>query len=34
MGWGLREFADLLHELALLKDKALGAVKHGRKREE
>ena len=28
------EFADLLHELALLEEKALGDVKHGRKREE
>src|ERR671925_672072 len=26
------ELADLLHELALLEEKALGAVKHGRKR--
>ena len=27
------ELADLLHELALLEEKALGAVKHGRKRD-
>ena len=27
------ELADLLHELALLEEKALEAVKHGRKRE-
>jgi hypothetical protein len=27
------ELADLLHELALLEEQALGAVKHGRKRE-
>ena len=27
------ELADLLHELALLEEKALGAVKHGRKRQ-
>lgn len=27
------ELADLLHELALLEEKALAAVKHGRKRQ-
>ena len=27
------ELADLLHELALLEEKALEAVKHGRKRQ-
>jgi hypothetical protein len=28
------ELADLLHELAVLEEQALGAVKHGRKRED